>query len=344
MLVPRHDFLPWIHVLNSKSAHTNYAPEGAYVVNGLGVAYQAFGDGVLMYYGPNFGAVMDAARASLASVLYTYLEKSPGSVPAGIHDEIKKYTGRQDPADVVDGWLASQNGRTYYASAVLPGLLHIPTPVSAMWSVKEPGGRKYFQQFAEQGYHDPDLPGYLLKHLHSREDVPDTQEFGYLGSDDDVRFKIDTVDTLASVEFIQDLRIHPSFHGIVLEAAGGAVRAGDEWNPAASVSLGYGFETFLITKNVSVAGRATFVANGGPTLLMMSAAGNIPSTPLRLEIGPATTTQDFGGHFGVGLGASWDIVIHDLGFTYAGAILRLRYDAKLFNGFIHGPSAQIVLH
>jgi hypothetical protein len=347
LLVPRHGLMPPIHSVNSRVAHDRYSTDGVFVMNGMGQVYEAFGDGVLTYYGSSFRAALDAARASIASVFFVYLFKlGAAPIPKALEDEIRLHTGSVSLDEVVAGWLASRNGSEYYLDAKLPGLLRLPTPIAATWSVRtdDTGGRRHYHQLSETGFYDPDLPEELRRQLHSKEVVGRRVNFGFMGSDEEIRAAIDTVDTLSSVEFVQNMRIQPSYQGVILAVAvGPSLRAG-EWGAGLSASLGFGLEQMALLQDPSIQFGSTFFTNGKSPLIKGSVGANTPALPLRLELGVAAETDSLTESVGLSLGAAIDLFTFDAGFTYIGGQVRLRYEAKYFRTNVHLFSLEVALH
>jgi hypothetical protein len=217
--------------------------------------------------------------------------------------------------------------------------------VAATWSTRDPetGTRTHIPQLAEDGFHDPDLPEFLKKNLSSKENVPPAFRPPDRGSDQELRTTIDTATTLASVEFIQEFRLAPSYDGVVFELGGGIGYAQEEWKPAFSASVGLGVNDFVFVEDLAVLVGTTVMVDR-PTVFRATTATNLGTSPLRFEVGVGTTTAGVWDTMGLAIGGAIDIIKFDYGFTYAGGILRLRYDGKIFRGMVHAFTLQLALH
>ncbi len=347
---------------NRVEAHSYHRDRGVYVVNGRGDLWQTFGDGLLHWYPPTYQAVLEACETSLKELLVVSIVAAGwGTVPDELDDWLRRVAPGKTADDVVASWLEDREGSAYYSELRLPSLMFIPMPVSASWSHRtderdDHGSRirHHYLQFREDGCHDPDLHGIDTDFLYSLESVPEWMvppplRDGLPGVAD---LLITTDSNWASVRWVQQRYAPPSYKGLLLQWGGQLTIGPDDTRTGGTVGVGYGlWDDLLLIKNVSCA--ATFMPSlHEPNhLLLVGSAG----LSLDLPGNGWLNALRFEGGLGFGIGEDFDDVgpLFALGcdskkiplkFTYAGLIVRAKYQWLYLDTPLGGPVIELVLH
>jgi hypothetical protein len=355
MFVPVHLALTGLQGANVRAAHAFFASEGAYVVNGAGEAWQTFGDGLLEWYDPTRRHVQQACVESVREVHLVRAVRAGGLAPGAAFrawaDSVAAPGGWEA---AVSGWLRVEPGAFFYEEARLPGLLRIPMPVSASWSVRleerdEHGfaRRRHFPRLRESAGEDP-LAGALdPRFVYPRSALPEWMVPELAGADwvEVVR----TDPNVASVHYVQARDFPPSLAGVIVAAGGGALlgenggmvsaAAGYAWEFA--IPLGFarsGFELEWYERLGDAERRAL-----APYLLLglRVARGLLDGVHVRLGYAFTRGSPLDEDGYAWGVGASTPAV--QLPFTYAGLSLRLGYAQFRLEDALDGLQAQLVL-
>lgn len=216
-----------LHPVNRGRQHAHYAKHGLYVLDARGEVWQTFGDQLLLWYGPSYEHVLAACAESLREVLLAayggrdavgralgsdrhYLITSPGHGGGG--DTLFFYP---------EAFVMGVRGTEWFDRYQLEGLMRIPIPVTATWSVRTDSldahglaVRRHYPQFIERGGHEVALDEDEVEQLpglgaHPPWMVPDD-----LFARDPAGLVRDNPDW-ASVRFVQPDDPSPSYTGLV---------------------------------------------------------------------------------------------------------------------------------
>ena len=352
MLVPLDDFLSRLHPTNNRKAHDLYNTEGVFVINSRHETWQAFGDKVLEWYAPSYRHVLDACCTSLRELLLTYFA-SMDAVPPALLSWAHTVSAAESPPALVDRWLMVQDGRTYYESTWMPTLLELPMPISAVWSVRTDSldargvhQRKQYPQLREDGLHDPSIEDIDRDFLYPQHAFPQWVRLD-LPRPASEMIKQDV--NIASVRYVQDRNLLPSFVGLLVEGSGSknVANGSSGW----SFGAGYGFtDDILLIRNISTGVALIKPSASALDLFLSPSTGvtvNYPNlSPImsgtRLSLGYAWglgQTREQGFILGIGIESS----THPLGFTYAGIQVRLMYQYLLVQPRVHNIAFGIVM-
>ena len=157
---------------------------------------------------------------------------------------------------------------------------------------------------------------------------------------------------VASVRYIQNRYLPPSYQGFLLSAGGTIVFSNDKNKFGASLGIGWGVADeflFIITKP-SLIVSAMYIFSDNREWLLMADMGfgiNIPVFGIfypRIDFGYSWGFQSpyngGAGKYAVGL----ELETLPLGFTYAGLTFRLKYQFIFFDKILHFPALEIILH
>ncbi len=349
ILAPMHDALYWLHGVNNAKAHHFYnSGEGAYVINSRKEVWQTFGDELLEWYAPTFSHALEACRTSLRELLLTYfVSKDQSQIP----DRLRSWAGGNakgsSPVALVEQWLSVEGARWYYESAMMPTLLLLPMPVSAVWSEKSERvdvdaihERNFYPQLREAGLHDPDTDGIDMRFIYPEAGVPVWMRFT-MSSSPEVSIRNDP--NVASVRYIQQRDYPPSYEGLLTH-----LRVGHDFaNGAKAFSFGAGYgilDEFLFLKNLSpdilltrANGAWHLQATGGVTV-------SLPPMPgVRIEAGYLWGLGDASGSRGLTAGAGIESETLPFRFTYAGMTARLMYRFVTTSPWSHRVSLELVI-
>ena len=223
LFVPVHDPLARLHPVNSRRVHDRFASLGAYVIDARGEVWQAFGDHLLDWYPISRLHAEEACTASLREVLAVVLvsagaEALPPALAANLDS-----AGPREAAAHVAALLDARAGTEYLVDLRMAGLLRMPTPVSATWSVRAAADsglparrRAHVPQVREPGGHDPGLTRHEVMLLPRRAAWPPWLAPDSLTRADPARL-VRTDPAVASVRFTQAREEAPSYAGGLLE-------------------------------------------------------------------------------------------------------------------------------
>jgi hypothetical protein len=254
--------------------------------------------------------------------------------------------------------MVTNDGIKYYSVIKLPALLFIPMPVTAVWSIrtnmKDKYGihyRKNYPQLLEDKFHDPDLNEIDTGFLYPKNSVPHWMIPDFLPNDS-LQNLLRNRQDIASVRYIQDRYLPPSYLGYLLSAGGSYEIVNGETKPAASIGFGWGFSDdflFFLNKPALFITVTKLFANEREWILTTD-LGFAINTPLfgfvtpHIEIGYAWKLQAVGNDNGSKYAIGIDSETIPLSFTYAGLTVRLKYQFIFLNKTLHSPMLEIILH
>ena len=359
MLLSVSDFLAPLNRLNIQIAHDYYCFEGVYVVNSQGDSWQAFGDKLLRWYPYSFNKVFEACKTSLRELLLVYFTSQINvDIPINLREWAESITPAITPKELSNLWVTSTNGVKYYSEIKMPALLFIPMPIAAVWSVrtklKDQYGihvRKYYPQLIEERFHDPDLTEIDDGFLYSKNSMPVWMIPEFLPNDT-LQNLIRNCSDVASVRYVQDRYIPPSYMGYLLSISGSLQSINRKNIFGASVGFGWGFSDeflFILNKPAFFVSAIKLLDNNHDWLLMANFGLGI-NTPIFSIIFPhiecgfvrgfQSSVSENGGMYAFG----FDYETIPLGFTYAGLTVRLKYQFLFLNTTIRSPTLEIILH
>jgi len=222
LLVPLADPLARFHGVNTRVAATYYGDFGVYVVDSLGDAWRAFGDGHLFWFWSNLDRVASAGGRAVAELLAAYeTPDASDSAPFAPHEG---------------------SGDRYYTDLRLLSLRSLPMPAPALWSfwdgtLDEHGvpRRRRILQLRDPGLHDPSLEGDLLDHLPRAAAMPPWLRPDLSRSTGGPLHSAPT-----SVRNVQNRALMPSRAGLLLAVGGGATLSeGRGFDRAVAFGAGY---------------------------------------------------------------------------------------------------------
>lgn len=360
LLVPLSDALSSFHPINNKQAHDFYGSEGVFVVNAAGEVWQTFGDKLLHWYAPTYTHVFDACKISLRELFLSYyVSVENGDVPECLSKWAQSVSIGASKEEMVKAWMSAQDGEKYFSTSRMPTLLLLPMPTSATWSVRtelvdEHGihQRKHYPQLREDGLHDPDVEGIDIEFLYSQATVP-TSMIPSLLRNQSPQELIKSHPDYASVRYIQERNFPPSYAGLLVSVGGGIVFQGNGNRSGTSVGLGYGLvDDLLVLNKLSLEAALMPSFNDARRLLIAPTLGVGVKLPTflewieagRLEGGYAWGLRaPFKSH-GAKLAVGFESPTLPLGFTYAGVMVRLKYQWLCLERTLHGVWGEIVLH
>jgi len=350
-----------LQATNYSKAHAFFNSKGVFVVNSAGDAWQAFGDGLLLWRQPAYEHLLRACATSLEELLLVFFsEAGSGEIP----ECLRKLHASLPPEFPAQTWLEDRPGSEYYEKLRMPSLLSLPMPMAATWSKQEETvdahgihRRGQRPQLRESGLHDPDDAGIDLMFLPPRQAVPDWlvfDEFKGVISSDSTRKLIRENPAFASVRYIQTRRFSPAYAGFLFSAAGGIfVHPGTEG--AVGAGIGYGvLDRLLLLANVSLDLR--YVQMGWPAdrqYLATSVGGGLHFAlpralrlldTFRFEMGNAWEWGSRFDLFDSRIAVGVELPSLPLGFTYAGLKPRLMFQRIDTGATVSAFYLQIVLH
>jgi hypothetical protein len=359
LLLQVSDFLASLNYLNVQITHDYYCYEGVYVINSKGECWRTFGDKLLQWYPYSFERVFEACTISLRELFWVYFSSIENAeIPVNLREWARSIADGITPEELSDRWLTANDGIYYYSEIKMPALLCIPMPVSAAWSLrlgkKDEYGlyyRRYYPQLIEEKFHDPDLNEIDVGFLYSVNSMPVWMIPEFLPNDtlqNLIRYDKD----IASVRYVQDRYMPPSFKGYLLIAGTTYGFIGSEKRLGASLGFGWGFadEFFFFLIKPTISGSIMKLLDSGREWVAAADLGfgiNFPIFGLfkpYLGLGYAFGFQSpFKGNAGkyfLGL----DSETLPLGFTYAGLTFRIKYQFLFFGKTFHSPVLEIILH
>jgi hypothetical protein len=156
---------------------------------------------------------------------------------------------------------------------------------------------------------------------------------------------------VASVRYIQNRFLPPSYQGLLLSAGGTIVFSNDNNKFGASLGIGWGFADeflFIITKP-SLIVSAMYVFSDHREWLLIADMGFGINTPVfnifypRIDFGYSRGFQSrYNGGAGM-IALGFDSETLPLGFTYAGLTFRLKYRFVFFDKTLSSPVVEIIL-
>ncbi len=352
------DFLSPLNSYNIQIAHDFYCSEGVYVLNARGDCWRTFGDELMQWYQPSFNHVFEACVTSLREIFLVYFTFNNLVIPKQLCEWAKSIDSEKKPGELAELWIIKCKGESCYSDIKMPALLCIPMPISATWSVrteeKDRHGifkRKHYPQLCEEGFHDPDVNEIDTEFLYIRNSIPDWMVPEFLPNDslqNLIRYHPD----IASVRYMQNRFLPPSYQGFLLSAAGATVFNTNKNSIGASLGIGWGFADevlFIISKpSINVSAMHLFSDYGEWILITDLRFGiNIPVYDFfhpHIDFGYSWGFQSpYKGSAGkVAIGLSSNTL--PLGFTYAGITFQLKYQLLFFDKTLHSPVLEIILH
>ena len=359
LLLYLSDFLAPLNSYNNQVTHDFYCSEGVYVLNAQGDCWRTFGDKLMQWYEPSFNRVFEACVKSLRELFLVYYNSLKNvEIPEHLNKWSKSIAYGITLEELSDSWVTTNDGAKYYSEVKMPALLCIPVPIAATWSVrteqKDRYGihkRKHYPQLSEEKFHDPDLNEIDTAFLYSRSSVPNWMIPEFLPNDtlqNLIRYHPD----VASVRYMQNRFLPPSYQGFLLSAGGTIVFSNDKNKFGASLGIGWGVADeflFIITKPSLIVSAMYLFSDNREWLLMadMGFGINIPVLGIfypRIDFGYSWGFQSLykggAGKYAVGLESE----TLPLGFTYAGLTFRLKYQFIFFNKILHSPVLEVILH
>ncbi|MGE5810892.1 MAG: hypothetical protein ACM339_05280 [Ignavibacteria bacterium] len=359
MLLSVSDFLAPLNYFNVQITHDYYCSEGVYVINSQGDCWQAFGDKLLQWYPYPFSRVFEACTTSLRELFLVYFTSQNNvDIPADLEKWTNTIAPGTTPEELSNLWVKPYDGVKYYSEIKMPSLLYIPMPVAAAWSVltdmKDKYGiyiRRNYPQLIENNFHDPDLYEIDTGFLYPKNSMPAWMIPKFLPNDS-IQNLIRYHSDIASVRYVQDRYIHPSYMGYLLSVGGSYIFTNPKNKFGVSIGFGWGFsdEFLFILNKPSVFVSAMRLFGNNNEWLLMTDAGFDFNTPIfsfflpHLEFGYAwgfqSTLNENGGKYALG----FDTETIPLGFTYAGLTVRLKYQFIFLNKTLRSPMLEVILH
>jgi hypothetical protein len=358
LLLYLSDFLSPINCYNNQIAHDFYCSEGVYVLNAQGDCWRTFGDKLLQWYSPSFNRVLEACIKSLRELFLIYFVCNNMKVPQRLSKWAKSFDSGLNTEKLVQYWLIIRNGEKYFSEIKMPALLCIPVPIAATWSIrtelKDRYGiykRKHYPQLSEKKFHDPDLNEIDTKFLYSKSSIPNWMVPNILPNDT-LHSLIRYYPDIASVRYIQNRFLPPSYQGFLLSAGGIIALNNDKNKFGTTLGIGWGFaDEFLFSFiKPSLIVSATYLFSDSRDWLLMADMGsgiNIPVFGIfypRIDFGYSWGFQSpYKGSAGkIALGLDSETL--PLSFTYAGFTFRLKYQFIFFDKTLYSPVLEIILH
>jgi hypothetical protein len=231
-------------------------------------------------------------------------------------------------------------------------------PVAATWSVRTEKAdsygihkRKHYPQLSEKKFHDPDLKEIDTMFLYSSSSIPDWMIPEFLPNDT-LQNLINYHPDIASVRYIQDRHIPPSYQGFLLSAGTVVVLSDAINNFGVSFGTGYGFADefiFFIEKPSLNISATNLFGDINKWILMADIGFGVKVDVFGLlyplfDFGYARGFQSpyNGGAVKLSLGLESETL--PLGFTYAGLTFRLKYQFIFFDKIMHSIVLEIILH
>jgi len=358
LLLYLSDFLSPLNCYNNQIAHDFYCSEGVYVLNAQGNCWRTFGDKLMQWYSPSFSRVLEACVKSLRELFFVYFVCNNIEMPERLKEWAKPFANGIPLEEITAHWITSNDGEKYYSEIKMPALLCIPMPIAATWSfrtqLKDRYGiykRKHYPQLSEEKFHDPDLNEIDTNFLYSRSSIPNWMIPEFLPNDtlqNLIRYHPD----VASVRYMQNRFLAPSYQGFLL-SAGGIIAFNNEKNKfGANLGIGWGVadEFLFILIKPSIIVSATYLFSDNRDWLLMADMGSGIDIPVfgifypRIDFGYSLGFQSpYKGSAGkIALGLDSETL--PLGFTYAGFTFRLKYQFIFFDKTIQSPVIEIILH
>ncbi|UCH65215.1 MAG: hypothetical protein JSW63_11510 [Ignavibacterium sp.] len=358
LLLPVFDFLAPLNSNNIRITHDFYCSEGVYVINAEGDCWRAFGDKLLQWYAPSFNHVFEASVKSLLELFLVYFTFNKIELAQPLSKWAESIDSELNPRELVELWLNTYSGEEYFSEIKMPALLYIPIPVAATWSVRTERvdsygihKRKHYPQLSEDKFHDPDLNGIDTEFLYSKKSIPEWMIPEFLPNDtlqSLIRYHPD----VASVRFIQNRYLPPSYQGFLLSAGIAVVLSDARNNFGVSFGTGWGFadEFLFVIVKPSINISATHLFGDSSVWILIADLGFGINSPVfnmfypRFDFGYARGFQSpyNGGAGKISLGL--DSKTLPLGFTYAGLTFQLKYQFIFFEKTFSSPVLEIILH
>jgi len=337
LLLYHSDFFAPLANYNNQITHDFYCSEGVYVLNAQGDCWRTFGDKLMQWYSPSFNRVLEACVKSLDEVFLVYFVSHNVEIPQQLRNWANSIGSGLKPGELVELWINTHNGGKYFSEIKMPALLCIPMPIAATWSVRTEQvdrygihKRKHYPQLSEEKFHDPDLNEIDTNFLYSKSSIPDWMMPEFIPNDslqNLIRYHPD----VASVRFMQNRYLPPSYQGFLLSAGGTIVFRDDKNQFVSSLGIGWGFadEVLFIFTNPSLILSAMYFFSGNGEWLLRADIGIGINTPVfgifypRFEFGYSWGFQTpyKGGAGMIALGLDSGTI--PIGFTYAGLTFRL---------------------
>ena len=246
LLSPTSIGLARLQTTNRQDAHRYFNSHGAYVANFRGVAWQTFGDPLMLWYPSARMPVLEAAHWAMREVFLVYVQSLDDRTPAHLA------TWRSTVAgffDTPNGLSAIDGSALHHA---LPSLWTFPFPVVATWSlnallrtptdrtlpVVDPFGLSSRQHIAQlRSLHDPDTEELEPSFLYQASDFPSSYLPPLLQDvlpDSLIRYHPD----VASVRYHQRWWYPASYKGLLLYPVAGYQIDQSAWAYGVGVGLG----------------------------------------------------------------------------------------------------------
>jgi len=358
LILYNSDFFAPLNSINIKIAHDFYCSEGVYVLNANGDCWRTFGDRLMQWYEPSFNHVFQACTESIRELLLVYFACNKIEIPFQLQMWVKSISGVHTPEEQVMSWLGAVDGQKYYSEIKIPALLCIPIPIAASWSIRTEETdrygihrRKHYPQLREEKFHDPDINCIDKEFLYSRNSIPSWMIHEFFPNDT-VQNLIRYHQDLASVRYVQNRSLDPSYIGLLISTGGATSFHNDKNQFGASFGIGWGFADealFFITKP-SLIISSMYLFNDDHEWIIMADLGFgvnlllLNSLYPRLEFGYSWGSKDPHRGSASKLSFGLDSETVPLGFTYAGITFRLKYSFIFFHETLSYPGLEIILH
>ena len=358
LLLHNSDFFAMLNNINIQIAHDFYCSEGVFVLNANGDCWRTFGDRLLQWYEPSFSHIFQACTESIKELFLVYFVCNNVEIPLQLQKWVKSISGTQNAEELVKLWLNTLDGEKYYSEIKMPALLCIPIPIAASWSIRTEQidsygihRRKHYPQLNEETFHDPDFNWIDKEFLYSRNSVPFWMIPEFFPNDT-VQNLIRYHPDIASVRYMQNRSLLPSYEGLLLSVGGATLFNNDRNKFGAALGIGWGATDeflFIITKP-SLMLSGMYLSNYNPEWLLMADLGFGINTVVfssfypRIDFGYSWGYQepnkDSAGKIALGL----DSETLPLGFTYSGITFRLKYSFIFFKKTLSYPVLEMILH
>jgi hypothetical protein len=262
---------------NNQIAHDFYCTEGVYVLNAQGDCWRTFGDKLMQWYSPSFNRLLEACVKSLREVFLVYFISNNIEIPQELRKWANSIDSGLNPGELIELWLSTDNGEKYFSEIKMSALLCIPMPVAATWSIRTEQldnygihKRNHYPQLSEEKFHDPDINEIDTIFLYSMRSIPDWMIPEFLPNDS-LQNLIKYHPDIASVRYMQNRFLPPSYQGFLISAGGTIVFNDYKGKFGASVGIGWGFADevlFIIAKPSLILSAMYFFSDNREWLLM----------------------------------------------------------------------------